>query len=121
MKRDQGVEHTRLDVSDVKKVRWTVLTIGVTQSKEYGAGGCAARHGRLCDGDRMPAGRRYSPFHACRRGKGSRIGWREMRVFAAPRRKLDEIEVEVASHKEMARTPKRCSCHFLMVELCVVS
>ena len=38
-----------------------------------------------------------------------------MRVFAAPRRKLDEFEVEVASHKETARTPKRCSCHFLMV------
>ena len=27
------------DVSDVKTVRWTVFTSGVTQSKEYGAGG----------------------------------------------------------------------------------
>lgn len=52
--RHKVAEGVGFDVSDVKTLRWSVFTSGVTQSKEYGAGGCAARHGRLCDGDRIP-------------------------------------------------------------------
>ena len=91
------------DVSDVKTVRWTVFTSGVTPSKECGAGGYAARHGRLCDGDRMPAGGRYPPFHARPIAEGNRIGRREKRVCAAPRCKLGEFE----SKLDLTQNPAR--------------
>ena len=54
-----GCRSVDSDVSDVKTIRRSVFTIGVPQSKEYGAGGYAARYGRLCDGDRMPASGGY--------------------------------------------------------------
>ena len=67
------------EVSDAKTLRRSVFASGVPQSKEYGAGGYAARHGRLCDGDRdesesdrrmgfdAPASGRYPQFHARQR------------------------------------------------------
>ena len=115
----------RLDVSDVKTVRWTVFTIGVTQSKEYGAGGCAARHGRLCDGDRdegerdrrsgfdaTPAayrGRCYPPFHARRRTKEDDTGGREMRVSTPPARKLGGFDRNGRLRQRQGRALFRCA------------
>ena len=101
------VEMEGFDVSDVKTVRRSVFTIGVTQSKECGAGGYAARHGRLCDGDRRPAGGRYPPFHARQREKENDFGGREMRVSAAPRRKLKGSK-PTSRPKKHPRTRRGC-------------
>ena len=52
------------DVSDVKTVQWTVFTSGVTQSKEYGAGGTTHATDDYATGTEAADGTRYPPFHA---------------------------------------------------------
>ena len=76
------------DVSDVKTIRRSVFTIGVPQSKEYGAGGYAARYGRLCDGDRMPASGGYHRLSPDGEGRRAVQDGERLRVSAAPQRKL---------------------------------
>ena len=101
----------RFDVSDVKTLRWSVFTIGVTQSKEYEAGGYAARLGRLCDGDRktrkrLAATHRLSPEIEIREAlpDGERL-----RVFVAPRQKLGEFDIERISVTKGAHRLAACA------------
>ena len=49
-----------------------------------------------------PAGGRYPPFHARKREKENKLGWREMRVSAPPSRKLEGFEADIETKKAPA-------------------